>query len=164
VTSDFPGSALTRRSAVRQLGAAAALPLLAAPMLLRPQPAWAAAERAVGTVTLHQVDVALLLNAGWGGGTLHFHGQHPFKVKGLGVGGIGISKLEAYGNVFRLKQLSDFAGVYGQVQAGAVAGDAQLHGGLWMQNPAGVQIHLVPRRQGVALSLGADGVLISLDT
>ena len=41
-------------------------------------------------------------------------------------------------------------------------GDAQLHGGIWMQNPAGVQIHLVPRRQGVALSLWADGVLISL--
>jgi hypothetical protein len=141
---------------------AVALPLLTAPLLLRPQPAWA--EKPSGTLTMHQVDVALLLNAGWGGGTLNYQGRHAFKIKGLGVGGIGISKLEAYGNVFRLKQLSDFGGVYGSVQAGAVAGDAQLHGGLWMQNPAGVQIHLVPRRQGVSLNLGADGVLITFDT
>ena len=85
-------------------------------------------------------------------------------MKGLGVGGVGVSKLEAYGNVFRLTRLSDFPGAYGEARAGAVAGDAQLEGGMWMQNPAGVQIHLVPRRSGVALSLGADGVLITFDT
>jgi hypothetical protein len=45
-----------------------------------------------------------------------------------------------------------------------VAGDAELKGGLWMENPAGVQIHMVPRRSGLALSLGADGVVITFDT
>jgi hypothetical protein len=144
-------------------GTALAVPVLASPVLLRASPALAA-EKPSGTLTLHRVDVALLLNAGWGGGTLYYDGHHAFKIKGLGVGGIGVSKLEAHGNVFRLKQLSDFPGVYGSVQAGAVAGDEQLHGGIWLQNPAGVQIHLVPRRQGVALSLGASGVLISFDT
>jgi hypothetical protein len=144
-------------------GTALAVPVLASPVLLRARPALAA-EKPSGTLTLHRVDVALLLNAGWGGGTLYYDGHHAFKIKGLGVGGIGVSKLEAHGNVFRLKQLSDFPGVYGSVQAGAVAGDEQLHGGIWLQNPAGVQIHLVPRRQGVALSLGASGVLISFDT
>jgi hypothetical protein len=29
---------------------------------------------------------------------------------------------------------------------------------------AGMQIHMVPRRSGVALSLGADGVVITFDT
>jgi hypothetical protein len=80
-----------------------------------------------------------------------------------GLNSLGVSKLEAYGNVFRLTKLSDFSGAYGAARAGAVAGDAQLEGGLWMENPAGVQIHMVPRRSGVALSLGADGVLITFD-
>jgi hypothetical protein len=162
MTSESTRAPVTRRAALQRAGMAAALPLLAAPALLTPRPAWA--ERPSATLTLHQVDIALLLNAGWGGGTLNYDGHHPFKMKGLGVGGIGVSKLEARGNVFRLTKLSDFGGVYGSVQAGAVAGDAQLHGGLWMQNPAGVQIHIMPTRQGVSLSLGADGVLITFDT
>jgi hypothetical protein len=162
MTSEAPRAPVTRRAALQRAGTAA-LPLLAAPLLLRSRPAWAA-ERPSGTLTLHRVDIALLLNAGWGGGMLYYDGRHAFKIKGLGVGGIGVSKLEARGNVFRLKQLSDFGGVYGSVQAGAVAGDAQLHGGLWMENPAGVQIHLVPTRQGVSLNLGASGVLITFDT
>jgi hypothetical protein len=162
MTSDSPRAPVTRRAALQRAGMAVALPLLAAPALLRSQPAWA--ETRSGTISLDQTQVALLLSAGWGYGTLHFDGSHRFKVKGLGVGGIGVSKLEAYGNVFRLKQLSDFAGAYCQVQAGAVAGDKQLRGGLWMENPAGVQIHLVPKRSGVSLNLGASGVLITFDT
>ena len=66
--------------------------------------------------------------------------------------------------MFRLTKLSDFPGAYGSARAGAVGGDAQLKGGMWMENPAGVQIHLVPRRTGLALSLGADGVLITFAT
>jgi hypothetical protein len=154
------GAPLTRRDTFRH---AAALPLLAAPFVPGSRAALAAEKRS-GTVTIDQTSVALLLSAGWGYGTLHFQGAHRFKIKGIGVGGIGVSKIEAYGNVFRLKQLSDFGGAYGQASAGAVAGDAQLHGGIWMENPAGVQIHLVPRRQGVALSLGASGVLVTFDT
>lgn len=161
MTSEAPRAPVTRRAALQRVGMAA-LPLLAVPALLRPRAAWAEARS--GTVSLDQTEVALLINAGWGHGTLHFEGSHRFKVKGIGVGGIGVSKLAAYGNVFRLKQLSDFPGTYGQVQAGAVAGDAQLHGGLWMQNTSGVQIHLVPKRSGVSLNLGADGVLITFDT
>ena len=83
---------------------------------------------------------------------------------GPGVGGLGIDKLEAYGNVFRLAKLSDFPGTYGSARAGPVAGDAQLRGGMWMENPGGVEIHLVPRGRGLALSLGAEGVLITFDT
>jgi hypothetical protein len=156
------GVRVTRRTALQRAGMAAVLPLLAAPALLKPRSAWAEARS--GTVSIDQIEVALLLNAGWGHGTLHFQGAHRFKVKGIGVGGIGVSKLQAYGNVFRLKTLSDFAGAYGSAQAGAVAGDQQLRGGLWMQNTSGVQIHLVPTRSGVSLNLGADGVLITFDT
>lgn len=162
MTSDKVGFPVSRRAALKRAGAAATLPLLAAPFLLRSSPALA--EVRSGTISIDQVEIAFLLNAGWGSGTLHYQGSHRFKIKGIGVGGIEVSKLEAYGNVFRLKTLSDFPGAYGSVQAGAVAVDAQLRGGMWMQNPAGVQIDPIPVRKGVSLNLGADGVLVTFDT
>jgi hypothetical protein len=144
--------AITRRGTLRRAGLAASLPLLT---LAGP----ARAETPSARLDMEEVEVSLLLSAGWGHGSLFYEGTHGFKLKGLGV-----SKLEAYGNVFRLTKLADFSGAYGAARAGAVAGDAQLKGGLWMENPAGVQIHMVPRRSGLALSLGADGVVITFDT
>jgi hypothetical protein len=157
MTSDKSTFAITRRSALRRAGLAASLPLLTLAM-----PALAATPS--GRLEMEEVEISLLLSAGWGHGKLFYQGTHAFKLKGLGVGGLGVSKLEAYGNVFHLTKLLNFSGVYGAARAGAVAGDAQLKGGLWMENPAGVQIHLVPRRSGLALSLGADGVVIAFDT
>jgi hypothetical protein len=162
MTSNQAGIPVSRRTALQRAGAAVSLPLLGAPFLLHSNPA--SAEPRSGTVSIDQVQIAFLLNAGWGTGTLHFAGVHRFKIKGIGVGGIGVNTLEAYGNVFRLKKLADFPGAYGSVQAGAVAVDAQLRGGMWMQNTSGVQIHLLPVRKGVSLNLGADGVLVTFDT
>ncbi len=157
MSSDTKTFSITRRAALRGAGLAGSLPLLTIGA-----PAWA--ERPSGRIQMEQVQVSLLVSAGWGHGTLYYNGTHRFRIRGLGVGGIGASKLVARGNVFRLKTLSDFPGAYGTARAGAVAGDAQLRGGLWMQNTNGVQIHLVPNRTGLQLSLGADGVLISFET
>jgi hypothetical protein len=148
---------MTRRGVLRRAGLAASLPLLTIALPVR-------AEMPSGRLEMEEVELSLLLSAGWGHGTLTYEGTHAFKLKGLGAGGVGVSKLEAYGNVFRLTKLSDFPGAYGEARAGAVAGDAQFEGGIWMENTAGVQIHLIPRRRGLALSLGADGVMITLDT
>jgi hypothetical protein len=156
MTSEDTTLAITRRAVIRRARLAASLPLLT---LASP----ARAETPSGRLEMEEVELSLLLSAGWGHGTLHYEGTHGFKLKGLGAGGLGVSKLEAYGNVFHLTKLSDFPGAYGEARAGAVAGDAQLEGGMWMENTAGVQIHLVPRRSGLALSLGADGVVITLD-
>ena len=41
-------------------------------------------------------------------------GRYPFSVGGLGVGGIGVSKIEAKGDVYGLQRLGDFAGAYAQ--------------------------------------------------
>jgi hypothetical protein len=121
----------------------------------------APAEAPSGTVSMEQTQVSLLANAGWGHGTLTFQGHtYPFRLHNLGVGGIGYSKMSARGNVFGLNKLDDFSGLYGLVGAGAVAIDDQLHGGVWLQNPAGVRMHLVPNRHGLALNFGADGLVI----
>jgi len=45
----------------------------------------------------------------------------------------------AAGNVYNLRSLADFEGVYGQVRSGWAAGD-QGRGTLWMQNANGVYL------------------------
>lgn len=114
-----------------------------------------------GQVSLEQTQVSFIANAGWGRGTLSFRGRnYRFRLHNLGIGGIGITKLSAHGEVYGLTRAADFAGLYGQLRAGAVIADRQLKGGLWLANTAGVQIHLVPNRQGLALNVGADGLVI----
>ena len=123
-----------------------------------------AAERPVGRVTLSQTQVSLFGSVSWGSGTLTFGGHsYRFRTRGLGVGGIGISELRAAGEVYHLSRIADFPGLYGGARAGAVAGASELQGGLWLQNPAGVVIHLHPERTGYALQVGADGLLIQLE-
>ncbi len=118
----------------------------------------------VGHVTITQTQVSLLGSVSWGSGTLTFEGHtHRFRIRGLGVGGVGISELHANGEVYGLSRLADFPGLYGAARAGAVANTTQVRGGVWLQNPAGVSIQLRPQRTGVALQIGADGLLIELE-
>ena len=115
-----------------------------------------------GTVTISQVQVAFIGSGSGGGGTLHFRGRnYPFKIGGLGIGGIGVSRLEATGTVYDLRRVDDFAGVYGQTRVGWAAG-AQGTGEMWLKNPNGVYIHLRTQRSGYSLNLGADGMVVHL--
>ena len=113
-----------------------------------------------GTVTIEQVQVAFIGSGNVGGGTLHYQGKsYRFTIGGLGIGGFGFSKMEAYGDVYNLKELRQFPGVYGQARYGAVAG-TQGGGEMWLENPAGVMLSLKARRQGLAVSAGADAIII----
>jgi hypothetical protein len=115
-----------------------------------------------GSVTISQVQVAFIGSGAVGGGTLHYRGRsYPFKVGGLGIGGIGISRLEATGSVFDLRRLEDFNGVYGQARTGWAIGQ-HGKGEMWLQNANGVHLRLKARRQGLSLTLGADGILVQL--
>ena len=59
-----------------------------------------------------------------GGGTLNYRGAtYRFRLGGLGIGGVGVSRLDATGSVYNLRSLADFEGVYGQVRSGWAAGD-----------------------------------------
>jgi len=138
--------------------------LYAALVLLLSQAARAEETRTPsGTVYIEQVQIALIGSGNLGGGTLEFGGKkYPFTIGGLGIGGIGISKMKATGEVYDLKSVDDFAGAYAQGRYGAVAGDKDT-GELWLENTAGVSLHLVTEREGLALSLGADAVYIDFD-
>jgi len=67
--------------------------------------------------------------------------------------------MEAYGDVYNLRELRQFPGAYGQARYGAAYGD-QGKGEMWLENTNGVMIDLKTRRQGLAVSLGADAVII----
>lgn len=115
-----------------------------------------------GTVSIDQVQVAFLLSGNFGGGTLQFKGEtYPFEIGGLGVGGIGVSSVDADGTVYDLEKIEDFPGVYGQARAGIAVGTASA-GELWLENGKGVVLNLKAKREGLILSLGVDGIVINM--
>ena len=116
-----------------------------------------------GYVRMTQVQAAYLGSGNAGSGVLRYQGStYPFNVGGLGVGGIGVSKIEAKGEVYGLKRLRDFPGAYVQGRAGFALGNTSA-GDLWLQNGNGVIMHLVAKRQGLMLSLGGDAVVIQMN-
>jgi len=116
-----------------------------------------------GYVRMTQVQAAYIGSGNAGSGVLYYQGgKYPFSVGGLGVGGIGVSKIEAKGDVYGLQHLRDFAGAYVQGRYGFALGTASA-GDLWLQNGNGVVMHLVAKRQGLMLSLGGDAVVIQMN-
>jgi hypothetical protein len=115
-----------------------------------------------GTLTVEQYQVAWILSGNLGGGKLDYNGKtYDFTIGGLGVGGFGVSKIDATGEVYGLKRIEDFAGAYGQARYGIVAADVST-GELWLENTKGVVILLDAKRQGLALSVGADAIYVDL--
>jgi hypothetical protein len=114
------------------------------------------------TVTMNEVQAAYIGNAGGGSGTLQYQGvAYPFNVAGIGVGGIGASTLDAVGDVYNLPSANLFPGSYAQGQYGFVIG-TMSRGDLWLQNQAGVVMHLKGKREGLMLSLGGDAMIINM--
>ena len=115
-----------------------------------------------GTVNMDEVQVAYIGSGGGGSGTLYFQGRaYPFAVGGLGIGGIGASTISAAGEVYKLNSVASFPGSYAQARYGLAIGNASM-GDLWLQNEAGVIMHLRAKRSGLMLSLGGDAVVISM--
>ena len=154
---------------MKKLIALAAMLVLAAPLALTGcttsvelGPDAVAGLTPSGTVNMDQVQVAYIGSAGGGSGTLYYQGAaYPFSIGGLGVGGIGASTISAEGEVYKLSNLGNFPGTYGQARYGFAIG--HMSGGdLWMQNERGVIMHLKAKRTGLMLSLGGDAVVISM--
>lgn len=116
-----------------------------------------------GSVNIEQYQVAFIGSGNLGGGTLTYKGKtHKFTIGGLGIGGFGVSKVTASGEVYNMNELSDFEGAYGQARTGFAAAD-KGGGTLWLENQKGVYMKLASKREGLALSLGADAIYIDFD-
>jgi hypothetical protein len=113
------------------------------------------------TLEMHEGQVALGIGWSWGKGTLNFKKKkYEFKVDGLSVIDVGITKATSKGKVYNLKNLSDFDGIYTAMAAeGTIAGGA---GVTKMQNQNGVVIELVSTTQGANLKLAAEGVKFAI--
>lgn len=114
------------------------------------------------TLVMHQVQAAYIGSANGGYGTLYYNGgAYPFDIGGLGIGGLGASTIDATGEVYGLKSLSQFAGSYVQGRYGFALGTTS-RGDLWLKNNDGVVLHLDAKRTGLMLTLGGDVIVIHL--
>ena len=120
------------------------------------------AKKPNATLNLEEGQVAAGIGWNWGKGDLNMNGKaYPFKVKGLSVGDVGISEAKAEGNVYNLKNIDDFDGIYAAASAEATMVEGA--GATVMKNDKGVEIHLMPKTKGANLKLAAEGVELTLE-
>ena len=100
---------------------------------------------------------------GGGNGTLEYQGQaYPFKVFGSVAGpGGGVEKINASGSVYKLASVADFPGRYTQ-STGKAGLSSSGSSDLWLENSAGVIIHLEGTSTGAMLTLGKDEIIIRM--
>jgi hypothetical protein len=123
--------------------------------------AFAQEEKPDATLKLSKGQVAVGIGWSWGEGVLTFKGKHhPFKVDGLSVVDVGITKATAVGKVYHLNKLSDFNGTYTAAAAEATIGGGA--GASTMKNQNGVVINLVSTTQGVNFKLAGEGTKFTL--
>ena len=114
-----------------------------------------------GSVKIDSTQIAFLVSGKMGGGVLAFQGiDHSFSIGGLGVGGIGVQKLRAVGAVYNLTDVSKFPGTYVQARAGATLGTGKNV--MSLSNQHGVIMELKASTEGVALSVGVDGMIVKM--
>ena len=121
----------------------------------------AADEEPSGTVTIKETEVGILLGGDWGHGTLNYEdAPHMFHLGGIKLGGVGVTVSEVTGDVYGLTDIKDFPGIYFKAEAGATAYAGGT--GTWVKNSKGVSIHLKAKAKGLALSIGVEGLSISM--
>ena len=114
------------------------------------------------TLKLSEGQVAVGIGWSWGKGVLTLNGKdYPFKVSGLSVGDLGVTKADAEGKVYNLNKLEDFDGTYVSAAAGATLGVGV--GATAMKNGNGVVIYLYPKTKGVSVKLAGEGVKFTLE-
>jgi hypothetical protein len=119
------------------------------------------AAKPVATIAFDAGSVAAGIGYSWGSGTLTYKGKkYPFKVDGLAVGDVGVTKVDAVGEVYDLKNLDDFAGTYTATSAEATVGGGA--GIARMKNQNGVTLIVKARTQGINFKLALSGVKFEL--
>ena len=138
-----------------------AAPVLLTAGLMLGAPAVAKTDRAVGTISIDETQFGFLVGGSTGGGKLHFHGTtYPFKIGGLSVGDIGVSKVKGAGHVYHMTSVAQFPGNYTKLDASATLGAGK--GAIQLKNEHGVVLEVDTMSKGLQLSAGAGGVKITM--
>jgi hypothetical protein len=122
------------------------------------------AKQPVGKVSIEEKQIGLIIGGSMGGGTLAFEGkEYPFKLTGLSAGlNVGLSKMSATGEVYDMKEVSQFPGTYTKLNASVALGGGM--GGLRLKNENGVIMTLHSRTKGLELNLGTvSGVTVTME-
>ena len=115
-----------------------------------------------GTINIDETQLGFIIGGDIGKGTLNYQGvNYSFKTGGIKVGGMGIAKISAVGEVYDLFDLSQFPGTY-------VAGDYGISlgggvGGMVLKNQNDVFMRLQSTMEGVDLNVGLEGLNIKLE-
>ena len=140
-------------------------PFVAFAVLAIASPTFAAKAPAApvsATATFTGELIAVGVGYSWGKGVLTYKGQsYPFKAKGVTALGAGAEKITGTAEVYHLKALSDFSGVYGLAGAGGAIGKAG-GGTAVLKNDKGVEIRLHAQDKGLEINLAVSGVDITL--
>ncbi len=114
------------------------------------------------TLQMHEGSAAVGIGWSWGRGELNYMGQvHHFKISGLSVAEVGVTKAQATGSVYNLKSLDDFDGVYAAAGTEGTAGKGA--GVSSLRNDKGVVINLKSETKGANIKVAAEGLKITLE-
>jgi len=120
-----------------------------------------AEDKPDATLKLTGGSVAAGVGIAWEKGTLSFQGKEwPVEVKGLSVGDVGVTKIDATGDVFNLKNVPDFNGKYVAAGAGAAVGGGGT--AVVLKNENGVTVKLVSATQGINIGVGVGGAVMKI--
>ena len=115
--------------------------------------------RPSGAVTMTQIFVSA---SGVGSGSLNFRGRtYPFTLVGSLIGLGAISTLQASGEVYKLRDVSQFSGPWIQ-GTGSLAITTKANGQLWLENRKGVVMRLTAAQAGLTFSSGRYELYIQL--
>jgi hypothetical protein len=88
--------------------------------------------------------------------------EYKFKLSGLSVVDLGVSKISATGEVYNLENLRDFTGNYITGSASAVVGQSG-GGAAYLENEHDVTLKIKSKGDGVQFTLAPAGVRIKLE-
>jgi hypothetical protein len=135
---------------------------LAAMVALLAGPALADDKKPDATLRLSEGTVAAGVGWTWGHGELNFGGKtYKFKVDGLSVAEVGVTKAEATGTVYNLKSVDDFDGVYAAAGAEGTVGKGA--GVSSLRNAKGVVINLKSETKGANIKVAAEGLKLKIE-
>ena len=78
----------------------------------------------------------------------------------MGAGGWGGQKISATGDVYNLKDISDFPGKYIEGRGGLTGAKGVAY--FWVENGKKVSIHIKAHTEGLAMSLGGGYISVEL--
>jgi hypothetical protein len=129
---------------------------LAGPATAAPKP-----QPPVGQITFEATSLGVGATFTWGRGWFTFKGRnYPIKMDGLGIIGVGLTKVRAHGKVYNLKHPNDLAGTYAKAEAGAAFVEGAK--GFVARNSKGVVIELTAEQTGVNFELGGGAFTITM--